>query len=178
MTCAYSLLLKRLVLIDCLTLAALYTLRIIAGASALAISLSFWLLAFSIFVFLSLAFVKRYSELYVQIGNGNTQAHGRDYSVTDAPVIQILGITAGYAAVLVLALYLQSESISTLYAQPQFIWLTIPLMLFWVSWIWMKAHRGEMHDDPIIFALKDKSSIAVAMLITASFLLALNGTGS
>ena len=125
MTCAYSLLLKRLALIDCLTLAALYTLRIIAGAAAVTIHLSFWLLAFSVFIFLSLAFVKRYAELHLQVRISNTHAHGRGYSVTDAPLVQTLGITAGYAAVLVLALYLQSETILPLYAQPQFIWLTL-----------------------------------------------------
>ena len=177
LTCAYSLWLKRLALIDCLTLAALYTLRIIAGAAAVAITLSFWLLAFSVFIFLSLAFVKRYAELQVQAQAGNSHAHGRGYAVTDAPLLQTLGITAGYAAVLVLALYLHGETVVTLYAQPQLIWFAVPLMLFWVSWVWMKAHRGEMHDDPIVFAIKDKASLAVAALITISFLLATKGIG-
>jgi len=175
LTCAYSLWLKRLALIDCLTLAALYTLRIIAGAAVVAITLSFWLLAFSVFIFLSLAFVKRYAELQVQAGNSH--AHGRGYAVTDAPLVQTLGITAGYAAVLVLALYLHGETVVTLYAQPQLIWFAVPLMLFWVSWVWMKAHRGEMHDDPIVFAIKDKASLAVAVLTAVSFLLATKGIG-
>jgi 4-hydroxybenzoate polyprenyltransferase len=177
LTCAYSLWLKRLALIDCLTLAALYTLRIIAGAAAVAITLSFWLLAFSVFIFLSLAFVKRYAELQVQAQAGNSHAHGRGYAVTDAPLVQTLGITAGYAAVLVLALYLHGETVVTLYAQPELIWFAVPLMLFWVSWVWMKAHRGEMHDDPIVFAIKDKASLAVAVLIAISFLLATKGVG-
>ena len=177
LTCAYSLWLKRLALIDCLTLAALYTLRIIAGAAAVAITLSFWLLAFSVFIFLSLAFVKRYAELQVQAQAGNSHAHGRGYAVTDAPLLQTLGITAGYAAVLVLALYLHGETVVTLYAQPQLIWFAVPLMLFWVSWVWMKAHRGEMHDDPIVFAIKDKASLAVAALIAISFTLATKGIG-
>ena len=175
LTCAYSLWLKRLALIDCLTLAALYTLRITAGAAAVAITLSFWLLAFSVFIFLSLAFVKRYAELQVQAEAGNSRAHGRGYAVTDAPLIQTLGVTAGYAAVLVLALYLHGETVVTLYAQPELIWFAVPLMLFWVSWVWMKAHRGEMHDDPIVFAIKDRSSLAVAVLIAFSFLLAIRG---
>jgi 4-hydroxybenzoate polyprenyltransferase len=177
LTCAYSLWLKRLALIDCLTLAALYTLRIIAGAAAVAITLSFWLLAFSVFIFLSLAFVKRYAELQVQAQAGNSHAHGRGYAVTDAPLVQTLGITAGYAAVLVLALYLHGETVVTLYAQPELIWFAVPLMLFWVSWVWMKAHRGEMHDDPIVFAIKDKASLAVALLTAISFLLATKGIG-
>jgi 4-hydroxybenzoate polyprenyltransferase len=175
LTCAYSLYLKRFALIDCLTLAALYTLRIIAGAAAVAIPLSFWLLAFSVFIFLSLAFVKRYAELQTLEKVGNLQAHGRGYAVTDAPLIQTLGIAAGYASILVLALYLHGETVVTLYAQPQMIWFAVPLMLFWVSRVWMKAHRGEMHDDPIVFAIKDKSSLTVAALIIISFLLAIKG---
>ena len=171
-TVPYSLRLKRYALIDCLTLAALYTLRIIAGAAAVAITLSFWLLAFSIFLFLSLAFVKRYTELQMQITQGNTHAHGRGYSVEDAPLIQTLGITAGYAAVLVLALYLHSETVMILYNTPQFIWGSIPLILFWISWVWLKAHRGQMHDDPIVFALRDKSSLMVGVLFIAIFIIA------
>jgi len=179
-TCAYSLWLKRLALIDCLTLAALYTLRIIAGAAAVAIAVSFWLLAFSVFIFLSLAFVKRYAELQVHAGlgvGGNSHVHGRGYAVTDAPLVQTLGITAGYAAVLVLALYPHGETVVTLYTQPELIWFAVPLMIFWISWVWMKAHRGEMHDDPIVFAIKDKASLAVAVLTAVSFLLATKGVG-
>ena len=172
LTLAYSLQLKRYVLIDCLTLAILYTLRIIAGAAAVVISLSFWLLAFSIFLFLSLAFIKRYAELEVQILQGNTQAHGRGYHTEDLPIIQTLGITAGYASTLVLALYLNSEAVINLYKMPQTIWPAIPLMLFWVSWMWMKAHRGEMHDDPIVFAIKDKTSLVVGLLLLLTFVVA------
>ena len=164
LTIAYSLRLKRYALLDCLALAVLYTLRIIAGASAVSIKLSFWLLTFSIFLFLSLAFVKRYAELEVQILHGNTRAHGRGYCVEDAPLIQALGISAGYAAILVLAFYLNSEAVISLYATPEFIWLAIPLMLFWVSWIWMKAHQGKMHDDPIVFAIQDKTSLIIGLL--------------
>jgi 4-hydroxybenzoate polyprenyltransferase len=172
LTCAYSLWLKRLALIDCLTLAALYTLRIIAGAAAVAITLSFWLLAFSVFIFLSLAFVKRYAELQVQADAGNSHAQGRGYAVTDAPLIKTLGITAGYAAVLVLALYLHGETVVQLYKTPFLIWFAVLTLLFWISWVWMKAHRGEMHDDPIVFAIKDKASLIAAALIAASFVLA------
>jgi 4-hydroxybenzoate polyprenyltransferase len=172
LTVAYSLRLKRYVLIDCLTLAVLYTLRIIAGAAAVAISLSFWLLAFSIFLFLSLAFVKRYAELQIQIVHGNTHAHGRGYQIEDAPLIQTLGITAGYASVLVLALYLNSEAVMILYNTPQFIWGSIPLILFWISWVWLKAHRGQMHDDPVVFAVRDKSSLIAGMIFIATFIIA------
>ncbi len=175
LTCAYSLWLKRLVLIDCLTLAALYTFRIIAGAAAVSVPLSLWLLAFSVFIFLSLAFVKRYAELKLQAEVGNHHVHGRGYVVTDAPLLQTLGITSGYAAVLVLALYLHGETVVGLYAQPVLIWFAVPIMIFWVTWVWKQAQGGVMHDDPIIFALKDKASLVVAVLIVIIFLLATKG---
>ena len=172
-TTAYSLWLKKLVLVDCLTLAGLYTIRVVAGAAAVSVTLSFWLLAFSVFIFLSLAFVKRFAELDTQIEAGSNKAHGRGYLVSDKSLIQTLGVTAGYAAALVLALYLQSDSVLALYSQPKLIWLAVPLMLFWVSWIWMKAHRGQMHDDPIVFAINDKVSLSVAALIVLCFLMAI-----
>jgi 4-hydroxybenzoate polyprenyltransferase len=172
LTCIYSLVLKRLVLIDCLALAALYTLRILAGAAAVGVTLSFWLLAFSGFLFLSLAFVKRYAELQLQAVAGRAHAHGRGYAVTDAPLVQTLGVTAGYSAALVLALYLNGETVALLYRSPSLIWLAVPIVLFWISWAWMKAHRGEMHDDPVIFALRDKTSLLAGLLFGAVFVLA------
>lgn len=168
LTFAYSAKLKKLVLIDCLTLAALYTLRIVAGAAAVSVPLSFWLLAFSIFIFLSLAFVKRYAELQVHMLERKNKAQGREYYVTDASLIQTFGITAGYAAVLVLALYVNGESATTLYQTPEFIWGSVPLMLFWISWVWLKAHRGLMNDDPLAFAVTDKASWAVLIGIGIS----------
>jgi 4-hydroxybenzoate polyprenyltransferase len=175
MTWTYTLVLKQIVLVDCLTLTSLYTLRILAGAAAVSVPLSFWLLAFSIFIFLSLAFVKRYAELLAQAEAGQTKAHGRGYQTPDAPLIQTLGVAAAYSSVLVLALYLQSDSVSRLYAHPELIWLSVPLMLFWVSWVWMNAHRGRMHDDPIVFAIKDRVSLLVALVIGVAFALASRG---
>jgi len=177
LTGAYSLILKSIVLIDCLTLAILYTSRIIAGAAVISVSLSFWLLAFSIFIFLSLAFVKRYTELMAQVKIGNDHAHGRGYKVSDSLIVQILGTSAGYLSVLVMALYIQSEDMMNLYAQPTAIWFAIPLLLFWISWVWLKATRGLMHDDPIVFAIKDKASIFVAVLTTLVFIYAAIGPG-
>lgn len=159
LTCAYSLVLKKLALIDCLTLAMLYTLRIIAGAAAGGTDLTFWLLAESVFLFLSLAFVKRYAELTLPGQSGAARAHGRGYYTSDAPLIQTLGLTSGYIAVLVLALYLNSEGVMELYRSPVYVWAAIPFMLFWVSWMWMQANRGLMHDDPLVFAVKDKASV-------------------
>jgi len=178
LTTIYSLILKRVVLVDCLTLAMLYTLRIVAGAAAVSVSLSFWLIAFSVFIFLSLAFVKRYAELMVQVRAGNNHTPGRGYEVSDASLLQTLGVSAGYLSVLVIALYMRSEDVITLYAQPTAIWFAIPLFLFWISWVWLKAARGEMHDDPIVFAIKDKASLVVAGLTTVIFVFAANGLGS
>jgi 4-hydroxybenzoate polyprenyltransferase/phosphoserine phosphatase len=172
LTCAYSWGLKRLVLVDCLTLAILYTLRIVAGAAAVSVPLSFWLLAFSIFLFLSLAFIKRYAELQAQPNSSSNKIHGRGYYLDDASLVQQLGITSGYAATLVLALYLNSENVIKLYPTPEIIWGAVPLMLLWISWMWLKAHRGLMHDDPIVFAIKDKVSILIGTLFIVTLILA------
>ena len=142
-----------------MTLAILYTLRIVAGAAAVGSALSFWLLAFSVFLFLSLAFIKRFAELQVQLLQGKLKAHGRGYLTEDATLIQMLGIASGFMSVLVLALYLNSPEVQLLYTQPQWVWGNVPVMVFWVSWLWLRAHRGEMHDDPLIFAVKDKVSL-------------------
>ena len=175
LTVMYTLVLKRMVLVDCLVLATLYTVRIIAGAVAVSVTLSFWLLAFSVFIFLSLALLKRYAELKVQMQEGKSTAHGRGYMVSDAPLLQIFGASSGYISTLVIALYVRSEDIVSLYAKPYGIWLVIPILLFWVSWVWLKAARGEMHDDPIVFAAKDKTSLVLAALIVAVFVYAATG---
>ena len=167
LTCAYSWLLKRFILIDCLTLALLYTLRIIAGAAAVGQQISFWLLAFSVFLFLSLAFVKRYAELEVLLLDGKEKIHGRGYRTTDAPLIQTMGIASAYLSVLVLALYLNSSAVLKLYAVPELIWGAVLIMLFWVNWMWMQAHRGKMHDDPLVFAVKDRASLVAGIVFAA-----------
>jgi 4-hydroxybenzoate polyprenyltransferase len=177
LTVAYSLVLKRVVLVDCLTLATLYTVRIIAGAAAVGVSLSFWLLAFSVFIFLSLALVKRYAELLVQAQESKSATHGRGYVVSDASLLQTLGVSSGYISALIMALYVHSEDVVSLYVQPMAIWLVLPILLFWVSWIWLKATRGEMHDDPIVFAIKDKVSLLVAALTAVVFVYAATGIG-
>jgi len=175
LTCAYSCGLKRLILVDCLILAMLYTLRIVAGASALDLKLSFWLLAFSVFLFFSLAFIKRYAELQTQLLHGKHKVHGRGYYSSDAPLIQMLGIASGYASVLVLALYLNSDAVSYLYHTPAIVWGAVPIVLFWISWMWMQAHRGNMHDDPVLFALQDKVSLIAGAAFAAVLILATIG---
>lgn len=171
-TSAYSLALKRWVLVDCIALAVLYTLRIVAGAAAIDQPLSFWLLAFSGFLFMSLAFVKRYAELMVQQAAGKTQAHGRGYLTSDAPIVQNLGIAAGYTAVVVLALYLNSDTVMVMYRAPELIWAAVPVTVFWVSWMWLRAVRGEMHDDPLVFAFKDRASLLAGALFGLALLAA------
>ena len=171
LACAYSWTLKRLILVDCLTLAVLHTLRLVAGAAAAHLQLSFWLLTFSIFLFLSLAFVKRYTELQIPLQHEKEKIHGRGYYASDAPLILIQGIASGYAAVLVLALYLNSATVLQLYRFPEAIWGAVPVMLFWVSWVWMQAHRGNMHDDPLIFAVKNKASLMAGFVFVIILLL-------
>lgn len=172
LTFIYSWALKRMVLVDCLALAILYTLRIISGAAAVSVPLSFWLLAFSIFLFLSLAFIKRYAELQMLVDDAAKKMPGRGYYTTDAPLIQQLGVSSGYLSTLVLALYLNSDNVTNLYHAPEIIWGAIPLMVLWLSWMWLKAQRGLMHDDPIIFAIKDKFSISIGAAFVMIFIVA------
>jgi len=164
LTLAYSFGLKSRVIVDCLALGALYTLRIIAGCAAVGLAMSFWLLAFSLFLFLSLAFVKRFSELSLVAKLGRSDARGRGYLVSDLPLVQAMGVTAGFSAVLVLALYINGDTASHTYARPESLWLTIPILLYWISRMWMQAQRGNMHDDPVVFALRDSYSLACAGL--------------
>ena len=173
LTVAYSLRLKQVPIVDVLTLATLYTLRIIAGAAAIAVPLSFWLLSFSMFIFLSLAFIKRYSELRVARDAGQIGLlRGRGYDPKDLELVSSLGGSAGYAAVLVLALYIQDDRTASMYATPSIIWLACPLLLFWISRVWLIAHRGHMHDDPIVFAMHDRLSWGIAALFASVFVLA------
>jgi 4-hydroxybenzoate polyprenyltransferase len=173
LTLGYSLQLKRVVMLDVIVLAALYTVRIIGGTVVIGAALSFWLLAFSMFIFLSLALLKRYTELSAMLAAGRTDAAGRGYTVDDLPLLQSLGASSGYLAVLVLALYINSPESITLYARPQVLWLLCPLMLYWVSRIWVVAHRGGMHDDPVVFAATDRNSQVVGLLCGAIALLAI-----
>ena len=164
LTLGYSFFLKGRVLLDALALAGLYTLRVIAGAAAVSVPLSFWLLLFSVFLFLSLAFVKRFAELDGLRRQQRLRAAGRGYYVEDLPMLQSLGSASGYLSVLVLALYINSPEIQALYSRPKAIWFLCVLMLYWVSRVWMQASRGLMHDDPVVFALKDRVSVGVGVL--------------
>jgi 4-hydroxybenzoate polyprenyltransferase len=164
LTTAYSLSLKGMIFVDAIALAGLYTLRIVAGATATMVPLSFWLLLFSVFLVLSLAIVKRYAELDSLRRRGQLQAAGRDYDVEDLPMLESVGISAGYVSVLVLALYVNSPGTLLLYRRPEIMWGLCVLLLYWITRIWMKTHRGKMHDDPVLFALRDRVSLATGLL--------------
>ncbi|MDB5799407.1 MAG: hypothetical protein JWL63_346 [Rhodocyclales bacterium] len=172
-TLSYSLYFKTYVLIDVLLLASLYTVRIIAGGLAIEVDISSWLLAFSMFTFLSLALVKRGSELVAMEKLERTGAKGRDYQLADTQTISSMGIAAGYLAVLVLAFYVDSPAVSDHYSHSRLLWLLCPLMLYWVSRLWIKTSRGEMHDDPLIFSLRDRGSWGVFALMTLVTLIAI-----
>lgn len=172
-TLAYSLRLKRIVMLDVVLLAGLYTMRIIGGTIAIKAELSFWLLAFSMFIFLSLALLKRYTELHAVLARGKKKASGRGYGVDDLPLLQSLGAAAGYIAVMVMALYINSPDSIELYRHPKLLWFICPVLLYWVSRAWVIAHRGDMHDDPIVFAATDRASQMVAALCALCALMAI-----
>lgn len=172
-TLIYSLALKRVIVLDVIILAILYTLRIIAGAFVLGFLPTFWMLAFSMFIFLSLALLKRYSELLEARKAGNSeQTPGRGYYPEDLEAILALGATSGYLSVLVLALYIQDKGTVSLYTYPEVIWFACPLLLLWVSRFWLLAHRGIVHVDPVVFAIKDRVSLLIGGAFGAVFWLA------
>lgn len=173
LTLLYSFVLKRVMIVDVITLAMLYTMRLIAGIVVFQVPATFWLLAFSMFIFLSLAFIKRYSELYRALEKGKVdKTRGRGYYPSDLEMISSLGAASGYLSVMVLALYIQDSSTTILYTTPEIIWLACPILLFWVSRTWLLAHRGEIHDDPVVFAVKDRVSLCVGALFVSVFWLA------
>lgn len=172
LTTAYSIRLKRVMMLDVVVLSMLYTTRILAGAAAMHNKPSFWLLAFSMFIFLSLAMVKRYTELLAAQKAGKVKASGRSYGVEDIPLIQSLGGSSGYLAVLVLALYIDSTASESLYRHPHYLWMLCPLLLYWVSRTWAIAHRGIMHDDPVIFAVMD--NVSRMLLFLAAIIVAVS----
>ena len=170
----YSLFLKKKLMIDVICLAGLYTLRILSGGAATGIVISTWLMAFSMFLFLSLAFLKRYTELQAVKGRVG-RLPGRGYCTEDLDMIRSLGPASGYVAVLVVCLYLNDPASVALYRHPRWLLLVCPLLLYWISRVWLLAQRGKMHSDPVVFALKDHRSlvtggIAAAIIAAATWL--------
>jgi 4-hydroxybenzoate polyprenyltransferase len=165
LTIAYSAYLKRIAVLDVLLLAGLYTLRVLAGVAASGVRFSTWLLAFAMFLFLSLAFLKRHAEILALAPDQHVTSRRRGYLAGDVSWLGSTGSTSGYLAVLVLALYLNSDDVMSLYRKPAVLFLICPLLLFWTGWMWLQAHRGQIHEDPIVASARDPASYIVAALV-------------
>ncbi len=175
LTFLYTFYLKRKLLVDVFSLAILYTLRIVEGGAATGILCSVWLLAFSVFQFLSLAFLKRSAELSNLLRTSREEASGRNYFTWDLVQVNVFGVVAAYMSSLVLALYIASDNVKLLYNQPVWLWLIVPMHLYWMSRAWILSHRGAMNEDPILFAALDRITWASALV--AALVLALASRG-
>lgn len=164
-TLSYSLYLKRVVLVDVILLAGLYTVRLLAGGAATRVRITPWLAAFSLFLFLSLAIVKRFSELQNTRERGQMPANGRGYRVGDIEQVRSFGTACAYAAVVVFSFYIGDQGASHLYRHPTRLWLITPLMIYWLSRVWLLASRGELNEDPVIFAMTDRVSLLTGVLV-------------
>ena len=172
-TTLYSLYLKRFALLDVFSLTSLYTLRIVAGALAIGVAVSYWLLAFSMFIFLSLALAKRYIEL----DNLRQQPDGkrvtRGYHVDDLAVVGLFGISSGFLSVMVTVLYIHDLQADTLYSQPIWLWAVALAILYWITRMWLLAYRGELHEDPVLFAIHDRPSYIITLICAIALFLAI-----
>ena len=169
----YSLRLKKVAVLDVLFLAGLYTVRIIAGSVASGIWLSEWLLAFSMFFFFSLALVKRYAELVIMRSVDHDGAHARAYELDDGELLAAMGTASGYLAAMVLSLYIASDKAHSVYHHVDVLWVLCLLLLYWISHVWLTAHRGKMHDDPLVFATTDTTSRILLVLMMLTVVVAL-----
>ena len=172
LTLLYSFYFKQAAILDVCVIAALHTLRVIAGTVAITATWSFWLLAFSMFIFFSLALAKRVAELMNLQKLGQDKTVGRDYHVADLPVLLASGVSTGFLSVLIVALYINSEKVSVMYSTPEILWLVCPVLLYWIGRLWMITGRGEMHEDPIIFAIRDRVSFDAIGLMAVAVLAA------
>ncbi len=170
LTLCYSLDLKRRLLVDVLTLAVLYTLRILAGGAAIGVVVSDWLSIFSLFIFLSLAFLKRVIELQASADSARVSARG--YMPHDLETVRVIGVSCGLVSVLVFALYISSPAVSQMYRFPQMLWFICPLLIYWIARMWFLAARGELHHDPVVAALLDWRSYVVGACGLAAVLVA------
>jgi 4-hydroxybenzoate polyprenyltransferase len=172
-TLAYSLRLKRAVLVDVIVLSGLYTIRILAGSAATGVEASAWLGSFSIFFFLSLAFVKRFAELENLRERGGEVAKGRGYHISDIEQLRSFGSASGYVSVAVLTLYISNLDAAQLYGHTKRLWLLIPVLLLWISRLWLLASRGELNEDPVVYAITDKKSLFLGLIVLLIILSAL-----
>lgn len=170
LTTAYSFLLKRKMILDVVALAGLYTTRVIGGAVALSVTVSPWLLAFMMSWFLSLALVKRYVELIARRDAKLPDSKSRDYRNSDVGMVGALAAAAGVNALTLFSLYISSDDVHSLYTRPEILWLAAPILTYWIARVLMLAHRGQMHDDPVVFALKDKISLLSLGAVSAFML--------
>jgi 4-hydroxybenzoate polyprenyltransferase len=172
-TLAYSLRLKRVALVDVIVLSGLYTVRILAGSAATGVVVSTWLASFSIFFFLSLAFVKRFAELENLRERGGVSIGGRGYHIADIEQLRTFGSASGYASVVVLTLYISNLDAAQLYRHTNRLWLLVPVMLLWISRLWLQASRGQLDEDPVVYAITDRRSLLLGVLVFAIVLSAL-----
>jgi 4-hydroxybenzoate polyprenyltransferase len=166
-TVSYSWYLKRVALVDVLVLSGLYTLRMQAGSAATDTPISHWLAGLSIFLFLSLAVVKRFAELENLRLSGAPLKNGRGYLISDTEQLRAFGTASGYAAVVIFAIYISASDVTTLYRHPSTLWLIVPLIILWISRIWLLASRGELNEDPVVFALTDRLSLLIGVAVAA-----------
>ena len=177
-TLTYTFVLKKKAMLDVITIAALHTLRVVAGTLVIQAAWSFWLLGFSMFFFFSLASAKRVAELINLQKAGRQSTVGRDYQIADIPVMLTSGVSTGFISIMIVALYINSEKVQTLYANPMILWLLCPVLMYWVGRIWLFTGRGQMHEDPIVFAIRDRVSVFTALVLATILITAmLLGTG-
>jgi 4-hydroxybenzoate polyprenyltransferase/phosphoserine phosphatase len=170
---SYSLFLKRVALVDVIVLSGLYALRLLAGGAAARVVISPWLTGFSIFLFLSLAMVKRFSELQNIRARGHTPANSRGYLLADIEQLRSFGTASAYASVVVFSLYISGHEVAALYAHPARMWLITPFMILWISRVWLLAGRGELDEDPVLFALTDRMSLLIGLCVLTIVLFAI-----
>jgi 4-hydroxybenzoate polyprenyltransferase len=162
-TVAYTGYLKRIPLVDVLILSGLYTLRLLAGSAATGTPISHWLAGFSVFLFLSLGIVKRFAELENLRANGMQPTNGRGYFLSDLEQLRTFGTSSAYAAVVIFAIYISGRDVMKLYDSPGYLWLVVPLMILWLNRVWLLASRGELDEDPVVFAITDRMSLLIGL---------------
>ena len=174
-TLVYSLYLKRIAIVDVIVLSGLYTLRLLAGGAATQTSISHWLAGFSVFLFFSLAIIKRFAELENLRASGALPRNGRGYIVADLNQLRSFGTSSAFAAVMVFAIYISGPDVTALYREPQILWLIVPFMILWLCRVWLLASRGKLDEDPLVFALTDRASLLIGVSVAAIVLLASHG---
>jgi 4-hydroxybenzoate polyprenyltransferase len=175
LTTVYSFYLKRKLILDVLALGGLFTYRVLAGGLAVGVQVSFWLLAFSLFFFTGLAFVKRFSELIETQAKELDRVPGRNYWVSDLQIITSIGPACGLIAVLIFCLYMNSPEVLRLYPRPEALWLIVPVLIYWNTRVWFLAGRDQLHDDPVVFAIRDRNSYLAGLVAGLCILAATYG---